>query len=34
MKRHRFSVEHILAKLPEAGVALCKGQTVAQVCRI
>ena len=26
-------VEHILAKLPEAEVALSKGRTVVQVCR-
>ncbi len=33
MKRQRFSVEHIIAKLREAEVALSQGQTVAQVCR-
>ncbi len=33
MKRQRFSVNHIIAKLREAEVALSQGQTVAQVCR-
>ena len=34
MKRQRFSVEHTIAKLREAEVALSQGQTVAQVCRM
>ena len=33
MKRQRFSVEQIIARLREAEVLLAQGQTVVEVCR-